>query len=48
MLEPDVFLVDDDAAIASVIGDGTLSVDRAAIAIERCPGRAINIVGATS
>ena len=44
MLEPDVFLVDDDEAVASVIGDARLPHDRAEIVVDRCPGRAIHIV----
>lgn len=43
MLEPDVFLVDDEA-ISSVIGSGELPRDRAEVVAHRCPGAAISIV----
>lgn len=43
MLQPDVFLVDDDEGISSVIGDGLLSPVQAATVIYRCPGQAISI-----
>ena len=46
MLEPETFLVDDDTAIASVIGTGMLSADRAAQVVERCPASAISIAEA--
>ncbi len=48
MIEPDTFLVDDDTAIASVIGTGSLPVDRAAEVIDRCPAQAISIVNSDS
>ena len=44
MLEPEVFLVDDDEAISSVIGPGALPRDRAEVVVHRCPGAAISIV----
>lgn len=44
MLEPEVFELDDDIVISSVIGDGLLPRDRAAVAVDRCPGQAIAIV----
>lgn len=44
MLEPEVFKLDDDIVISSVIGDGLLPRDRAAVAVDRCPGQAISIV----
>ncbi len=44
MLEPEVFLVDDDEAISSVIGSGTLPRQRAEVVVHRCPGAAIAIV----
>ncbi|MYH77774.1 MAG: ferredoxin [Acidimicrobiaceae bacterium] len=44
MLEPEVFLVDDDEAISSVIGSGELPRDRADVVVHRCPGAAISIV----
>ena len=45
MLEPDVFVVDDDEAVSSVIGTGTLARERADVVVHRCPGAAISIVG---
>ena len=45
MLEPDVFLLDDDEAVSSVIGAGTLPRGRAEAVVYRCPGAAISIVG---
>ena len=44
MLEPDVFLLDDDTIISSVIGSGALPRDRAELVVHRCPGAAISIV----
>lgn len=44
MLEPDVFLLDDDEVISSVIGSGALRRDRAEVVVHRCPGAAISIV----
>lgn len=44
MLEEATFLVDDDTAIAAVIGTGMLPRDRAEIVIDRCPSGAISIV----
>lgn len=46
MLEPDTFLVDDDTAIASVVGTGLLPPDRAAVVVDRCPAGAISITEA--
>lgn len=48
MLEPEVFELDDDIVISSVVGDGLLPRDRAAVAVDRCPGQAISIVERTS
>ena len=48
MLEPDTFLVDDDTAIATVIGTGLLPPDRAAQVVERCPASAISIAAPES
>ena len=45
MLEPDVFVVDDDSAVSSVIGAGALARERADVVVHRCPGAAISIVG---
>lgn len=44
MLEPEAFLVDDDEAVSSVIGTGTLPRRRAEVVVDRCPGAAISIV----
>ncbi|MCE2512754.1 MAG: ferredoxin [Acidimicrobiia bacterium] len=44
MLEPEVFLLDDDEAISSVIGSGVLPRPRAEVVVHRCPGAAISIV----
>ena len=44
MLEPEVFLVDDDEAISSVIGSGALPLARAEVVVHRCPGAAVSIV----
>lgn len=45
MLEPEVFLLDDEEVISSVIGSGALSRERADVVVHRCPGAAISIVG---
>lgn len=47
MLEPGVFVLDDDA-MSSVIGDRKLPPERAATVIDRCPGRAISIVATSN
>ena len=44
MLEPEVFLLDDETVISSVIGPGALPRDRAEVVVHRCPGAAISIV----
>ena len=44
MLEPDMFLVDDDEGTSSVTGDGWLDRDRALKVVDRCPGQAIRII----
>ena len=44
MLEPETFMVDDDTAVASVIGTGSLPRDRADIVIDRCPAGAISFL----
>ena len=44
MLEPEVFELDDDIVISSVISDGLLPRDRAAVVVDRCPSQAISIV----
>jgi len=43
MLEEGTFLIDDDTAIAKVIGSGRLPRDRADVVIERCPSGAISL-----
>ncbi|MCY3635114.1 MAG: ferredoxin [bacterium] len=43
MLEPEVFELDDDIVISSVISDGLLPRDRADVVVDRCPGRAISL-----
>ena len=45
MLEPEVFLLDDDEVVSSVIGTGTLPRRRAEVVVDRCPGAAISIIG---
>ena len=44
MLEPEVFLVDDEDAVSAVIGEGMLARRRAEVVVDRCPGAAISIV----
>ena len=44
MLEPEVFELDDDIVISSVVSDGLLPRDRAAVVVDRCPGQAIAMV----
>ena len=44
MLEPEVFLLDEDDVISSVIGPGALPRARADVVVHRCPGAAISIV----
>lgn len=44
MLEPEVFLLDEDEVISSVIGPGALPRDRADVVVHRCPGAAVSIV----
>ncbi len=43
MLEPEVFEIDEDTAVAVIIGDGMVSKDRAEILMDRCPSGAITI-----
>lgn len=45
MLEPDVFVLDEDEMIAGTTGDATLPRDRADVVVDRCPGRAVQITG---
>lgn len=44
LLEPDVFRVDDNTAVALLLGDGQLAADRASEVLDRCPSGAITIV----
>lgn len=44
MLEPEVFELDDDIVISSVVGDGLLPRARAVVVVDRCPGQAISII----
>lgn len=44
MLEPEMFELDEDVVISSVIGNGLLPRARAEVAVDRCPGRAIAII----
>ena len=44
MLEPEVFLVDDETVISSVVGPGALPRPRAEVVVHRCPGAAVHIV----
>ena len=43
LLESDVFLLDDDEGISTVIGDGRLPRPRAEIVVDKCPSSAISI-----
>ena len=45
MLEEDTFVIDDDTMISTVVGTGLLPRERAELVVDRCPGRAISIVG---
>jgi len=47
MLEPDVFVVDDELVIGVVVGAGQLARSRAEEVVDRCPAAAISIVAAT-
>lgn len=44
MVEEEVFVVDDDTGIATVIQPGTLPRERAVSVVENCPAGAISIV----
>ena len=44
LLEPDVFELDDDEGISTVVGERRLPRGRADIVIDRCPSGAISIV----
>ncbi len=43
LLESDVFRLDDDEGISTVIGDGQLPRRRAEIVVDKCPSSAISI-----
>jgi ferredoxin len=43
MLEEETFLIDEDTNIAQVTGEGSLTAERAATVIDRCPASAISI-----
>jgi ferredoxin len=43
MLEEETFLIDEDTNIAEVTGEGSLTAERAAVVIDRCPASAISI-----
>lgn len=43
MLAPEMFEIDEDTAVAVIIGDGMVSKDRAEILMDRCPSGAITI-----
>ena len=44
MVEPETFIVDDEAVIARFIGPPELSKSRAELVVERCPSAAISFV----
>ncbi len=43
LLEPGVFRLDDETAISAVVGDGLLPVERARLAVEKCPSGSISM-----
>ncbi len=43
MLEPEVFLLDDDTGLASVVGTGSLPLDRAEKVVAGCPSGSLSI-----
>ena len=43
LLESDVFLLDDDEGVSTVIGDGRLPRGRAEIVVDKCPSGAVSI-----
>jgi len=43
LLESDVFLLDDDEGISTLIGDGRLPRRRAEVVVDKCPSSAISI-----
>ena len=46
MLEPEVFLLDDEEVVSKVIGAAALPRRRAEVVVHRCPGAAVSIVEA--
>jgi ferredoxin len=46
MLAPDVFEVDEETAVATIIGDPKLPKEQAETLIDRCPSGAISIIEA--
>ncbi len=43
LLEPEVFRLDDETGISAVIGDGLVPVERARLAVEKCPSGSISM-----
>ena len=43
LLQPDQFRIDDDTAIAELVGDGTMSRVDAELVVDRCPSGALSI-----
>lgn len=43
LLEPTVFLLDEDENISTLIGEATLPRDRAEAVVDKCPSSAIQI-----
>jgi len=48
LLQPDHFRVDDDTAIAVLIGDGTMSETEAEAVVDRCPSGALSMASVTA
>lgn len=44
MLEPDIFQIDEDTAVAVIVGAPEIARDRAETLIDRCPSGAISII----
>ncbi|MGB5757172.1 MAG: (4Fe-4S)-binding protein [Acidimicrobiales bacterium] len=43
LLQPDHFRIDDDTAVAELIGDGAMSREAAEEVVDRCPSGALSI-----
>jgi ferredoxin len=43
LLQPDQFRIDDDTAIAELVGDGAMSRVDAELVVDRCPSGALSI-----